>query len=144
MFKKLALILTTVASLAIANANAGSAIVVSSNGYYGAAWGAFLNAQSAIANATEVCQKRGGTDIKVLASRNSDPSFGMLFGSIAASGHGPGAIIGVGYESLPAKADGAAFVDCRQKGGANPHIVVAWKERDFVNGMLPNTRAGKF
>jgi hypothetical protein len=138
------LILTAITSLAIANVNAGSASVVSSNGYFCAAWGAFLNAKTAIARATEVCQKKGGTDIKVLASRSSDPAFGMLFGSIAASGHGPGAIIGVGYGSLPANADGAAFVDCRQKGGTNPHIVVAWKERDFVNGMLPNTRAGRF
>ena len=72
MFKKVALILTTVTSLAIANANAGSAIVVSSNGCFGAAWGGFLNAQTAIAKATEVCQKKGGTDIKVLASRSSD------------------------------------------------------------------------
>jgi hypothetical protein len=54
----------------------------SSNGYFGAARGAFLNEQTAIAKATEVCQKKVGTDIKVLASRNSDPSFGMLFGWI--------------------------------------------------------------
>src|SRR5271163_2818873 len=72
MFKKIALILTAVTSLAIANANAGSPIVVSSNGYFGAASGAFLNAQTAIARATEVCQKKGGTDIKVLASRSCE------------------------------------------------------------------------
>ena len=57
------------ASLTIANANAGSAVVVSSNGYYAAAWGQFLNADQAMAKASELCQKKGGTDIKVLLSR---------------------------------------------------------------------------
>jgi hypothetical protein len=144
MFRKAALIVMALASLTIANANAGSAIVVSSNGYYAAAWGQFLNARSAIAKATELCQKKGGIDIKVLASRNDDPVFGMCFGSLAVSGHGPSAIVGAGYGSVPPAADGAAFLACRQRGGSSPHTVVAWKERDSVNGMLPNTRAGKF
>jgi hypothetical protein len=40
-------------------------------------------------------------------------------------------------------ADGAAFVDCRQKGGTSPHIVVGWKERS-LDQMVPITRTGKF
>ena len=143
MFRKAALILMALVSLTIANANAGSAVVVSSNGYYAAAWGQFLNAEQAIAKASELCQKKGGTDIKVLLSRNSDPVSGMLFCTIAASGHGPSAIVGAGYGTIPPAADGAAFVDCRQKGGTSPHIVVGWKERS-LDEMVPNTRAGKF
>jgi hypothetical protein len=69
MFRKAALILMALASLAIANANAGSAVVVSSNGYYAAAWGQFVNADQAMAKASELCQKKGGTGIKVLLSR---------------------------------------------------------------------------
>jgi len=69
MFRKAALILIPLVSLIIANANAGSAVVVSNNGYYAAAWGQFLNAEQAIAKASELCQKKGGTDIKVLLSR---------------------------------------------------------------------------
>ena len=128
MFRKAALILIPLVSLIIANANAGSAVVVSNNGYYAAAWGQSLNADQAMAKARELCQKKGGTDIKVLLSRNSDPVSGMLFCSIAASGHGPSAIVGAGYGTIPPGADGAAFVDCRQKGGTSPHIVVGWSK----------------
>jgi hypothetical protein len=46
-----------------------------------------------MAKASELCQKKGGTNIKVLLSRNSDPVSGMLFCSIAASGHGPSAML---------------------------------------------------
>ena len=105
--------------------------------------GTILNADQAMAKASELCQKKGGTNIKVLLSRNSDPVSGMLFCSIAASGHGPSAIVGAGYGTIPPAADGAAFVDCRQKGVTSPHIVVGWKER-ALDGMVPNTRAGKF
>jgi hypothetical protein len=71
-------------------ATAGSAIVVASNGYYAAAWGQFLNAEGAAAKATELCQKKGGIDIKVLASAGSvlASSGGRLCGAIAASGYG--------------------------------------------------------
>jgi hypothetical protein len=143
VFRKAVLILMALASLAIANANAGSAVVISSNGYYAAVWGQFVNADQATAKASELCQKKGGTGIKVLLSRDGDPVFGTFFCSLAASGHGPSAIVGAGYGTIPARADGAAFVDCRQKGGTSPHIVVGWKERG-VDGMTPNTRAGKF
>jgi hypothetical protein len=43
MFRKAALSLTTLASLTIANAQASSAVVVSSSGYYAAAWGQLLS-----------------------------------------------------------------------------------------------------
>jgi hypothetical protein len=143
MLRKAALMLMVLLSLTIAHANAGSAVVISVNGYYAAAWGQFLNAEQAISKASELCQKRGGTDIKVLLSRNSDPVSGMLFCTIAASGHGPSAIVGAGYGTIPPAADGAAFVDCRQKGGTSPHIVIGWKERS-LDEMVPNTRTGKF
>jgi hypothetical protein len=141
--KKAIRLLMAFASLSVANAQARSAVVVSSNGYYGAAWSAFLNAEKAIAKATAICQQKGSVNIKVLVSRNEDPATGMIFCSIAASGRGPAAIAGAGYGTLPAASDGAAFVDCRQKAGTSPHIVIAWKERDSVNGMSPGTRVGK-
>jgi hypothetical protein len=46
MFRKAALILTALTSLTIANANASSAVVLSSNGYNAAAWGQILNAEA--------------------------------------------------------------------------------------------------
>jgi hypothetical protein len=46
MFREAALISTALTSLTIADANAGSAVVLSSNGYNAAAWGQFLNAEA--------------------------------------------------------------------------------------------------
>jgi hypothetical protein len=46
MFREAALILTALTSLTIADANAASAVVLSSNGYNAAAWGQFLNAEA--------------------------------------------------------------------------------------------------
>src|SRR5215469_2107269 len=144
MFEKAALILPVLASLTLADlAQAGSAVVISNNGCYGAAWGQFFTTESAIAKATQLCQQKGGINVKVLVSRGADPVTGMYFCSIAASGRGPGAIVGAGYGTIPPQADGAAFVDCRQKGGTSPHIVTAWKERGY-DGVQPGTRAGKF
>lgn len=142
MLKKAALLFTGLLSLTMSNVRAGSAVVASTNGVYAAAWGPFLSADSAVTKATELCQQKGGINIKVIASRGADPSAGMMFCSIAASGHGPGAIVGSGYGTIPPAADGAAFVDCRQRGGTSPHIVVGWKERGY-DGPIPGTRVGR-
>lgn len=147
MFNKAALILTALASLTIANAHAGSAIVVASNGVYAAAWGPLLSAEGAAAKATELCQKKGGIDIKALASAANGSVVGLSrgFGSIAASGHGQSAIVGFSFRlSSGPEANSAALAMCRAKGAANPRIVVAWVERG--NGWrdeTPGTRVGK-
>jgi hypothetical protein len=67
-------------------ATVGSAIVVASNGVYAAAWGPLLSAEGAAAKATELCQKKGGIDIKALASAANGSVVGVSrgFGSIAA------------------------------------------------------------
>jgi hypothetical protein len=59
MLKKAALIFTGLMSLTIAKVHAGSAVLASSNGVYAAAWGPFLNADSALAKATQLCQQKG-------------------------------------------------------------------------------------
>jgi hypothetical protein len=128
-------------------ATAGSAIVVASNGVYASAWGPVLSAEGAAGKATELCQKKGGIDIKVLASAGSvsASSGGRLFGAIAASGHGQSAIVGFSFRSHSGPGSEAeALAMCRAKGGTNPRIVVAWFEQDAVNGVMPGTRAGKF
>ena len=122
MFKKVALILTAVTSLAIANANAGTALVTSSNGYWAVAGKDIWSTDQAVGKATRLCQKMGGVDIKVVATINSHPIPGN--GAIAESGHGPGAIVGY---SLGCASDEealhAAYAMCRDKGGANPHVI---------------------
>jgi hypothetical protein len=147
MFRKGAISLTVLASLTIANAQASSAVVVSSNGYYAAAWGQSLSKEQAIGKATAICQKKGDADVKVLVSADGDgPVVGSrrLFTSIAVSGSGPNAIVGVGlWLALPAGADASALANCREKGGTNPRLVVSWQERG-LDDSLPGTRAGKF
>jgi hypothetical protein len=147
MFKKVALILTAITSLTIANAQASSAVVVSSNGYYVAAWGELLSKEQVTAKATAICQKKGGTDVKVLVSADgAGPVVGSrrLFTSIAVSGSGPNAIVGVGFWlPLPTIADASALANCREKGGTSPRLFTSWQERG-LDGSLPGTRAGKF
>jgi Domain of unknown function (DUF4189) len=147
VFRKAALILMAFVSLTIANANAGSAVVVSSNGHYAAAWGQLLNADQAMAKARDLCQKKGGTNVKVLVSADgAGPVVGSrrLFTSIAVSGSGPNAIVGVGlWLALPSQADASALANCREKGGTSPHLVAGWQERG-LDANLPGTRAGKF
>ena len=64
MFRKAPLSLAALMSLTIANAQASSAVVVSSNGYYAAAWGQLLSKEQAVAKATAICQKKGRTDVQ--------------------------------------------------------------------------------
>jgi hypothetical protein len=124
---------------------AGSAIVVASNGIYACVWGPFWSVESATTKATELCQKKGGTDIKVLMAAGSGSVVGARrwFGSLAASGHGQGAIVGLSFRcALPADADATALAMCRQKGGANPRIVVGWQERG-IDGEIAGKLAGR-
>src|SRR5271166_2846208 len=129
MFRKAALVLMALASLTIANAQASSAVVVSSNGHYAAAWGQLLSKEQAIAKATAICQKKGGTDVKVLVSADgAGPvvSSRRLFTSIAVSGSGPNAIVGVGlWLALPSGADASALANCRDKGGTSPRLLAS-------------------
>ena len=130
----------------LGQASAGSAIVLASNGVYASAWGPLLSAGEATAKATRLCQKKGGIDIKVLVSAGSGSVVGARwwFCSIAASGHGPSAIVGYSFRcALPSDADAAALGMCREKGGANPRIVVGWQECG-IDGEMPGNRTGKF
>jgi hypothetical protein len=43
MFKESVLTFTALATSTVANAHAASAVVISDNGFYGAAWGPLLN-----------------------------------------------------------------------------------------------------
>ncbi|HEY0793855.1 MAG TPA: DUF4189 domain-containing protein [Chthoniobacterales bacterium] len=115
-------LLLAVCSLGIMKAHAGSAVVMSTNGYYGYAYGSSLTQKAAEQKATELVRQKGGTDIRTVASVG-----GGGYSSVAVSGKGPGAMIGaaLGYRSS-AQADYKAQQNCKQKGGSDPHIVRSW------------------
>ena len=143
MFKKTILLLTALPSLTVTSAHAATAIVVSSNGYYAVRGSEKWKVEKAIAKATELCQKNGGTDVKVLATISSHPLPGN--GVLVESGRGVGAIVGVslGCDS-DEQAINVAYAMCRQKGGTNPRIITSWqygsRHRNKTHGV---TRVGK-
>jgi len=123
--KKAALILTAFACVTVANfAHAGgSVIVLSDNGYYAVVHKPELNLEQATALAIGLCQKKGGTNIKVVASSSSMAKPGAY--CVVKSG----AIVGIGFQCASStEAYAVAVAACRQKGGANPHVVKAGTE----------------
>lgn len=140
MFKKAILLLTALASLTIANAYAGgSVIVLSSNGYFAVVHKPELNLDKATAKAIRLCQKKGGTDIRVVASS----------GEMAIPGNGAivksGTIVGVGFQRVTVTdAISAAKAMCEAKGGVNPRVIRTWAEGNgILNRVYPGAWAGR-
>jgi len=139
--RKLILILTALASLTIANlAHAGgSVIVLSSNGYYAIVHKPELNLDQATAKAIELCQKKGGIDIKVVESspEMAVPGNGAIVKS--------GIIVGIGFQRLTVTdAISAANAMCIAKGGVNPRVVRAWAEgNNTLHTVYPGASAGR-
>jgi hypothetical protein len=103
MLKKSLLILTAVSSLTMANANAGFA-VVSSNGYYGAAWRQFLNADHADTVDLQAAKKQYKGGVAIAVSSNG---YWVCYHSLSISKQ---------------QAEQGALDRCRKKGGINPVI----------------------
>jgi len=106
-----------------ASAEAAVVVVLSGNGVY-----AYVNeAGSAVKRvtklATDLCAKKGGVDVKVVASNYSQT--GQPSNSaIAVSGQGKSAILGLALsKTTVTAANTAALEDCRAKGGTNPRLL---------------------
>jgi hypothetical protein len=76
--------------------------------------------------ATDLCSKKGGVDIRVVASNYSQPHQPSN-STIAVSGQGKSAILGIALsKTTVSEANTAALQDCRAKGGANPRILISF------------------
>jgi hypothetical protein len=122
--------LRAVTSLAVlffaVTANAATAVVLSSNGVYGYANLAGFTTAQAIKTATDLCSKKGGVEIRVVATNYSQPHQASN-STIAVSGQGKSAILGIALSrTTVSDANVAALQDCRAKGGTNPHILITF------------------
>jgi hypothetical protein len=131
---------TAVISLAIVvfagSANAAVAVALGSNGVY-----AYVNEAGSAPSkvkqmATDLCTKKGGVDVRVVASSYSQqhqPSNS----TIAVSGQGKSAILGIALSKTTiSEANTAALQDCKAKGGTNPRILISFGYNRKGSGTL--------
>jgi hypothetical protein len=137
MKKKFLLALASLAVVVFAvSADAATVVVLGSNGVY-----AYVNeAGSPISRvtklATDLCSKKGGMDIHVVATNYSQPHQ-RSSSSIAVSGQGKSAILGFALsQTSPSAANAAALQACRAKGGTNPRILVTFGYNQKGSGTL--------
>jgi len=137
MKKKFLLAFASLAFVIFAvSADAAVAVVLGSNGVY-----AFVNEAGSpvpkvVKMATDLCAKKGGLDIRVVASNYSQehqPSNSTL----AVSGQGKSAVLGVALsKTTVSAANEAALQDCRAKGGTNPRILISFGYNRKGSGTL--------
>jgi hypothetical protein len=98
-------------------ATAGSAIVVASNGVYASAWGPLLSAEGAAAKATELCQKKGGIDIKVLASAANGSVVGLSRGLVPSPHQDMdrAQLLDLAFDSLPVPKQTLRLLRCAER-----------------------------
>jgi hypothetical protein len=137
MKKKFLLAVTSLAVVAFAvSADAAVAVVLGSNGVY-----AFVNeagspTSKVIKMATDLCSKKGGVDVRVVAS-NYSQQHQASNSTIAVSGQGKSAVLGIALSRTTiSDANAAALQDCRAKGGANPRILITFGYNRKGSGTL--------
>jgi hypothetical protein len=137
MKKKFFLAVISLAVILFAvSADASVAVVLGSNGVYAFVNEAGSSTSKVIKLATDLCSKKGGADIRVIAS-NYSQQHQASNSTIAVSGQGKSAVLGVALSRTTiSDANTAALADCRAKGGTNPHILISFGYNRKGSGTL--------